>query len=1038
MRKMPTALLFVLFFLSGCTGLVYEVVWIRELVFVLGGTTYAITTVVVSFMSGLALGSFVAGRLAARLKQPGRAYGKLEIVIGLYALLVPLLLASAQPIYRSLYLRVEDAPGVLTAVRFLVSMAVLLLPTICMGATLPVLVRYVTLQGRAFGRSVGLLYGINTLGAVVGVSAAGFVLLPFFGLTWATRIAAAANLLVGLVSLLFMGQTAAPAEDAANAGARPTKGGRPEPALAISKGLRRVVVVSFAVSGFAAMVYQICWTRALVLSVGSSTYAFTCILAAFILGLALGSLVIARWVDRWKQPVVVFGILELAIGLFAAVVVPIHGHVPNIVRDLVLQYRQTYGLLLAYQFALIMAITCVPTLLMGAVFPLVTRILASSEKESAAAVGNAYAINTVGTILGAFLAGFVMIRSEVLGVQYSIAAAALLNAGVGAWLLLKSAPSGASIRRRLLIAAPLTAAIPLVAVVAGQWDRHLLISAPYLRERKLIRGQEEIVFFREGVDVTVAVVKATDGKRVELRLDVNGKPDASTTSGDMLPMLLVGHVPAMLCENGRQACVIGLGAGLTLGAVDCHPSFERIDCVEISEEVIQAAEYFRPYTNNVIGKAPRVNIIRADGRNHLLLTDRTYNLIVSQPSNPWITGEANLFTREFFHLCRNRLADDGVLCIWLQGYSTSAEQFRIIVRTLFDVFDSVSLWEPRLGDYMMIASRRPLSVPIDNLLERFNKTAVREDLYRLSMNSAGRVMGLMLTSGEPLRNWAASARVNTDDNALVEFMAPRNLYLPDRALFDLEASLLSIGRSPLDEVIVAGGDSESHALFRRQMEGTMNARRYLNEGRLHGERRDLEAAMNASLKAYDSDPGNMEVMEQLGQIRAAILAAPPELARSPAVSAFMSRLNAIPRPVVAPRTGARLSDIARELESYAVGMLTRGNASLALPYLQEAADIDPDNRPVIQQMAKLIMEGGRLQQVAAYLDEVLGQSPGNGRLHYLRAGCAAQLGDAEKAVAHLGSAIKLQEIRADQIAADPVFFPIRNDARLSGLLNASK
>jgi spermidine synthase len=1038
MRRMPTALLYALFFLSGCTGLVYEVVWTRDLIFVLGGTTYAITTVVVAFMSGLALGSFCAGRLAGRLKQPGRAYGKLEITIGLYALLVPVLLASAEPLYRGLYLRVGDTPGILTAVRFLLSSLVLVLPTTCMGATLPILVRYVTLRGHAFGRTVGLLYGINTLGAVLGTSAAGFLLLPSLGLTWSPRLAAAANLLIGVVSLVFMGDAPALVPTAQKAGPRSTKASRQEPALAVPSGTRRVVILAFAASGFAAMVYQICWTRALILSVGSSTYAFTCILAAFILGLALGSLAIARWVDRWRQPVAVFGLLELGIGLSAAVVVPIHGYVPVIVRGLVTQYCHTYNLLLAHQFILIMAITCVPTLLMGAVFPLVTRILASAHQESAEAVGNAYAVNTVGTILGAFLAGFVLIRSEVLGVQHSIAAAALLNAGAGMWLLLKSAPSAAAIRKRLLVAVPLTAAIPLAAVAAGQWDRHLLISAPYLRDRKFSRGTEEILYFREGVDVTAVVAKVTEGSRAALRLDINGKPDASTTFTDMTPMVLMGHLPALLCENGKRACVIGLGAGMTLGALASHPSFQSIDCIEISDEVIQAAEYFNDYTDNVMKKAPRVNIIRADGRNHLLLTDRTYDLIVSQPSNPWVTGEANLFTRDFLRLCKDRLADDGLLCVWLQGYSISAEQFKIVVRTLFDVFEFVSLWEPKAGDYIMIAGRRPFAVPLDHVLARFNQPAVRADLYRLAMNSLGRVMGLMLTSGEPLRKWVANARVNTDDNALVEFMSPRNLYLPDRELVDLETSLLALQRAPLDQVVVAREDLEAHRAFRQQVEATANARRWLNEGRQCGERMDVEGALSDSLKAYDSDPGNLEVMEQLGQIRAALLANPSVVAGSPAVAKLLERINTLPRFPWAPPTGASLSSIARQLESLAVTRLAHSDLSLAASYLKEAVDIDPENRSLLQQMVKRVFDGGGLKDAAGLLDEALSQNPNGGRLHYLRAGCAAQSGDADAAIKHLESAIRLREIDVDQARQDIMLLPIKNDARLNGLANGSR
>lgn len=372
MRARDTIIVYSLFLLSGCTGLIYEVVWSRELIFVLGGTTYAITTVLVAFMSGLGLGSYVAGRISDHLQQPGRAYGFLEIAIGLYALAVPLLLQTAEPLYRMLYLSVADMPWLLTGARFLVSSIVLLVPTTCMGATLPMLVRYITREGQAFGRSVSLLYGINTFGAMLGTMAAGFWLIPTWGLTYATVIAASINLLIGITAVWAFRSSVQPGTEQATK-TRKTPPSKKKtaitPELVVTGSLRWAVLIAFGLSGFAAMVYQIAWTRALVMCVGSSTYAFTCILAAFIFGLALGSLAVARWVDRWRQPVLIVGALQLAIALSAIVIVPIHGHVPLIVKDLVAHYRNSYSTLLAYQFALIIAITVVPTLLMGAIFP---------------------------------------------------------------------------------------------------------------------------------------------------------------------------------------------------------------------------------------------------------------------------------------------------------------------------------------------------------------------------------------------------------------------------------------------------------------------------------------------------------------------------------------------------------------------------------------------------------------------------------------------------------------------------------------------
>ncbi|MEE8170956.1 MAG: fused MFS/spermidine synthase, partial [Phycisphaerae bacterium] len=356
----PRLFLYALFLCSGGTALVYELVWTRSLVLVFGGTSYAVTTVLASFMGGLGLGGYLCGRVSGGLSRPGRVYGVLELLIGGYALCVPFLLGLAEPLYRWVYPHVLDHPGWLTLVRVGVTGVVLVIPTTLMGATLPLLVRYVHVGGMPFGRSVGTLYGINTLGAVLGVSLAGFVLLPRLGLSGTTYLAACVNGLVGLLALWRLGgpapqaasSTAAPPAEAA--AALPSDSG-----WALSAGTRRWVLAAFAVSGASAMVYEVAWTRALVMSLGSSTYSFTCILSAFILGLALGSLILGRLVDGLRHPLAVLGWLELLVGLSAVVLVPLYGLVPLWVKGLVTQYGGSYGTLLTLEFLLIIGLTLV-------------------------------------------------------------------------------------------------------------------------------------------------------------------------------------------------------------------------------------------------------------------------------------------------------------------------------------------------------------------------------------------------------------------------------------------------------------------------------------------------------------------------------------------------------------------------------------------------------------------------------------------------------------------------------------------------------
>ncbi len=975
---MPSVLVYVLFFLSGAAGLVYELIWVRELIFVFGGTTYAVTTVLVAFMAGLGLGSYLAGRWSAGLQRPQRVYGALEIAVGLYALAVPVLLAAAEPVYRGLYGHLGQTPGLLTLARFLLSVGVLIVPTTCMGATLPVLVRYVTLAGGAVGRTVGVLYGINTLGAVLGVLAAGFWLIPGCGLARTTWIAAAANIGIGAAALTLLrvrvGMAAQPVREAraarrgvpatreearATAGARDRA--RPRELAPQGPAVRWAVLAGFAVSGFAAMVYQIAWTRALILSVGSSTYSFTCILAAFILGLAVGSLAVARWVDRWGQPARLFGVCELAIGVVATLIVPIHGRIPLAAHALVTQHAQHYSALLTWQFLLIIAVTFVPTFLMGAIFPLVTRALARASDEAGAATGRAYAVNTLGTIAGSLLAGFVLIRSEVLGVQNAIVLASILNGVVGAGLVLLTAEP--TRRRRMAVrAGAALAAIPVVALVAGRWDPLLLNSAPYLGREQAWRSRREMqtLFVADGVDMTVAVLRAEKNPDA-LSLTVNGKPDASTAPGDMTTQLLLGHVPALLGAQNRTACVIGLGSGTTLSALARHASFERLDMVEIADEVIRAAALFAPYNYGVLTDDPRVRMIRADGRNHLLLTNQTYDVIVSEPSNPWISGVANLFTREFLGLTRARLQSDGVLAVWLHGYMMSQHDFQMIVRTLFEVYDSVSLWHLTEGDYLLVASPQPLRIALERFTARFEALPVRNDLYRIGLYRPAQILGRFIAADGRLREWAAGAPVHTDDNALLEFSAPRYLFAGEFG--QLAASFLQMlmpVQAYLDTPDAAAREQISAEIERVVFGQTAYAR-----GAHARPGEDPGPALRRLVEAFRADRSNLELSTAIDRARVALQAG----GTNPAMRELAKLLSSVAPTLVTPPRGVALEDVAQKRRLRADTYRQAGDRAGEIEELAEALRLLPGDEATARALATAYQETGQPAAGAAVLAE---------------------------------------------------------------------
>lgn len=1003
MRRSVVPVLYTLFFISGGTGLVYEQVWVRQLTFVFGGTTYAVTTVLVAFMGGLGLGSYIGGRISRRLPQPGRAYGVLEIAIGLYALLVPTLLSVAEPLYRSAYPQVMEMGWLLTAMRFAISGMVLLIPTTCMGATLPLLVRFCAEMGGDFGGKVATLYGTNTLGAVFGTVATGFVLIPTLGLSATTTSAAMVNLAIGVVALLALRSASAVVSSVP---ARPAPFGATDTAgrdgawgaRVITPARRRTVLVVFAISGFAAMVYQIAWTRALVMSLGSSTYSFTCILAAFILGLALGSFAVARRVDRWERPILVFGVIQLLIGGVVVLIAPAYGWIPHLVHRLVIGIGSAYELLVTLEFLLVIAVTFVPTFLMGAAFPLVTRLCAAGQADAAAATGRAYAINTLGTISGSFLAGFVLIRSDVLGVQSSIIAASLLNALAGAALIHADlVPSERTLRRRGAVLAAV-AIVPLIGVGAGRWDPILLASGAYLPTARVsdLREKAELVYLAEGVDMTVAVTRSREDPE-QMSLRVNGKPDASTTPMDMPTQLLLGHLPALLAPEARDVCLIGLGSGISLGALALHQQFQQLDCVEISAEVVRAAEYFAPYNYDVFRRDPRVRMIHADGRNHLALTDRTYDLIISQPSNPWMAGVSNLFTREFFTLCERRLRPGGLGCVWLQGYMMSLDNFRMIVRTLTEVFPFVSIWETSDADYLFIVGRRPPAAPLDQFLKRFHDPRIRADLYRGACGQPVRVLARFLTAGEPVRDWAAGAPVHTDDNALLEFSAPRFVYGGESGA--ISSRLREIQVSVFDGTLLARGDEPAHQTLRSRIADAHEARRLLERARQAAAGGDGETALGLLVRACQVDPGRVDAYVSMMEAAQAIVRQQSVVPSSSRLVGLFEEINRLPEPTLAPPRTTSLAGVAEHNLSRARRACRDRRWERAAAYAGEARDLDPDN-PHAQILSAAVLvqlhrseeaflllrqavEAGRVDPQQLYEEELLASVRGDPRFRAL-------------------------------------------------------
>lgn len=772
------------FFVSGATGLIYEVLWLRMFGLVFGHTIFAITTVLAAFMAGLGLGSFLLGRVADRRQHPLLLYGLLEAGIGLSCLLIPALLRWVEAFYLALSRALELSFFAFSLAQFVLIFLLLLIPTTLMGGTLPVLSRFFVSDEWSLGKRVGLLYALNTFGAVVGTALAGYFLLPNFGMRGTLYLAATLNIGIGALIIAYdrhlrrLGP--AGSEEAAELRQPTLLEVMPPPG---SPRLISLTVIGLGLSGAASMIYEVAWTRALSLVIGSSTYAFSAMLLAFLVGIALGSALFSRlWGER-RIDAVAFGLIELGIGLAALLILPAFEKMP----DLLLQ---AFTVSLAPDFVLIVQILMsiaamiVPTLLIGASFPCAVKIAARGMDRVGRDVGRIYAVNTLGAIVGTVFAGFLLIPT--IGAQSTVKVAVLLNLAIGAAIAIGSARAASAWQWGSVATLSVATLVGVLWIPA--WNQAVMSSgvAIYAPAYQGFAGKVDLgrafpsrrlVFYEDGLSATVTVHR--EGENTSLR--INGKTDASTGI-DMHTQLMSGHIPLLLHPNAKTVLIIGLGSGVTVGAVAQHP-VERIDVVEIEPAVVRASRFFATENREAL-KDPRVHLAIADGRNFLLATPRRYDVIISEPSNPWIGGLAALFSREFYEIAKGRLNTGGIMLQWVQGYSFLPSDLKMVVRTFRTAFPATSIWHAAgIGDHLLVGQEQPRPIDLDRIKAAYAATpGLREDMGRVGLRSPYALLADFLLAEPDAARYAQNADLNTDDLLPLEFSAPRSLYLNTAAL----------------------------------------------------------------------------------------------------------------------------------------------------------------------------------------------------------------------------------------------------------------
>ncbi|WP_437874988.1 fused MFS/spermidine synthase [Sorangium sp. So ce513] len=821
-----------LFFVSGATGLLYEVAFSKLLAYVFGATAYAVSTVLAAFMGGLALGAHLGGRHAAAARRPLVVYGALEAIVGVICAVSPLLFEALTAAYVAVARAAPDSLALLTAARAALTSLVVVVPTVAMGATLPVLSRILRAGAAPGGgapptehdaaRRLAALYAINTAGGAAGALSGAYVFLPALGIRGALWSAAAANLALGAVAIAAglrapaIGPTgdAAPLAPEARAPGDRSPGARapdapaaaaPRPAAeaslpaaeaplsaaeaplpaveaplsaAVGPEPRLLLLLAF-VSGFLVFAAEVVETHLLALLIGNSAYAFGLMLAVFLVCLAAGAARSPALARRHGEGALWRGLVATALSLAATI--PLWDQLPRLFA-FAGHHVDGWAGREACRALAALAILALPTLCMGVTFPLLLA-RAAAHADVAARVGRLTSANTLGTIAGSIVTGYLILPA--LGSERALIAVALAFALTG---VLAATRTRAELPRAVAVAAAAAA----LAVLSPRWDMARLTSGANVYFAMGPRP-ERIDFVREDVHGGVTTVAYRDGVST---MYTNGKFQGDD-GPEMTAQRRFAHFPSLFVRDERAALVIGLGTGTTTGTIAAYP-FERIDVVEISPAIVEASRrFFAGPSLNALDD-PRVRLSLNDGRNELLVAQRRYDLITIELSSVWFAGAASLYSREFYELARSRLTEGGVLQQWVQLHHIRRRELAAVVRTMRSAFPHVALFVGG-AQGILVASDAPLVASEARL-------AALDARPELQATLAGErladLLGDLVASGEDLDRFIADAAedggpiVSTDDNLYLEYATPKGNVLPYGASLDATLTLLGRYRTP--------------------------------------------------------------------------------------------------------------------------------------------------------------------------------------------------------------------------------------------------
>ena len=735
--------LVLLFLVSGACGLIYQVLWLRLLGLVFGVTVYSASTVWASFMAGLALGSYLGGKVGDRTKSPLIWFGVVEVLVGVSALATPAGLDALQQIYASALPSLPQSFAALTTARAMMSFLVLLVPTLMMGASLPLIIRSSMFRSGALGSRVGLLYGTNTTGAICGTLGAGLYLIPSFGITSTFQIAALMNVSAGVIAVLLGLALRRRVPPAVEAPASPAVADRAD----LPVGARRLVLWVFIVSGFATLALEVVWFRAIVLVARPTVYTFSIMLAAVLFGIAFGSFLITPFMRRRWNWLATLAVAELAMGVVAVLSLAPLRRV-NEFHAAIAQYLTAVPSQLVYAIAAALPVVLPACVLMGLAYPIGLHLYvgatAGDTGRAASRIGTFNSLNLVGAIAGSLVGGFVLLPA--LGSRASLLFVAALIFISGLTLLYYLLT-----RSTVRIAAVALLISTFVALAANTVD-------PFQVFLKVRYPGQTVAWYEEAVEGTVSVHGDRPGNYM---LVLDGNHQANDTGAMLTTHRRIAQLALALHPEARDMLVVGLGGGATPGAASAHEGLE-LDVVELSSAVVRASRFFAHANHNLL-EQPNVHMRVDDGRNYLALTKKKYDVITADLIQPVHAGSNNVYSKEYFELVRAALKPGGMAMQWANG--TEAE-YKTICRTFQSVFPHTTVW----GDgSLLLGTLEPLVLREADYNWKLQFPGRKQGLMELGADSFDNLLRMYMAGPDELRAYLGDGPILTDDRPLAEY-----------------------------------------------------------------------------------------------------------------------------------------------------------------------------------------------------------------------------------------------------------------------------